>query len=77
MFLVENIIIDMDNFTTIVNRGNFSVPLQDVVTDPKHDLFVERVYCGHLFHHGCLNVYMKTPPFIGTVFTGENAPIIV
>lgn len=24
---------------------------------------VERVYCGHLYHHGCLAKYMKTPPF--------------
>ncbi|XP_050303557.1 uncharacterized protein LOC126741227 [Anthonomus grandis grandis] len=27
---------------------------------PNH---IERVYCGHLFHQGCLLTYMKQPPF--------------
>ncbi|KAK6192873.1 hypothetical protein SNE40_004270 [Patella caerulea] len=31
---------------------------------------IERVYCGHLFHNGCLDTYMKTPPFIG----GKKCP---
>ncbi|KAL5010314.1 hypothetical protein ScPMuIL_012619 [Solemya velum] len=31
---------------------------------------VERVYCGHIFHHGCLRKYMKTPPFTG----GKKCP---
>jgi len=26
---------------------------------------VERVYCGHAYHHDCLILYMKTPPFQG------------
>ncbi|XP_052811888.1 uncharacterized protein LOC128239326 [Mya arenaria] len=32
-----------------------------VAKDPKKR--VERVYCGHLYHHGCLAKYLKTPPF--------------
>ncbi|XP_002128606.2 uncharacterized protein LOC100177726 [Ciona intestinalis] len=35
----------------------------EVVTDMKEDNYAERIYCGHLFHHGCLDKYMKTPPF--------------
>lgn len=31
---------------------------------------VERVYCGHLYHHSCLAAYMKKPPFIG----GKKCP---
>ena len=31
---------------------------------------MEKVYCGHLFHHKCLDVYMKTPPFDG----GKKCP---
>jgi hypothetical protein len=27
---------------------------------------VERVYCSHIYHHDCLILYMKTPPFQGT-----------
>jgi len=26
---------------------------------------VERVYCGHAYHHDCLILYMRTPPFEG------------
>lgn len=26
---------------------------------------VERVYCSHVYHHDCLILYMKTPPFQG------------
>lgn len=29
---------------------------------PEH---IERVYCGHIFHFRCIDVYMKTPPFKG------------
>lgn len=32
-----------------------------VTKDPRKR--VERVYCGHLYHHGCLAKYIKTPPF--------------
>jgi len=28
-------------------------------------MHVERVYCGHAYHHDCLILYMKTPPFEG------------
>lgn len=41
---------------------------QEAVTDPTDHNFVERVYCNHLFHYGCLDKYMKTPPFQGTCF---------
>jgi len=26
---------------------------------------VERIYCGHAYHHDCLILYLKTPPFDG------------
>lgn len=31
---------------------------------------VERVYCGHAYHHDCLVLYMRTPPFTG----GKKCP---
>ncbi|EDW03740.1 GH11399 [Drosophila grimshawi] len=34
-----------------------------VVLDENADAFVERVYCGHLFHQGCLKHYLAEPPF--------------
>lgn len=35
----------------------------DVETNDSTDNFVERVYCGHLFHQGCLKLYLQEPPF--------------
>ncbi|CAH1798516.1 unnamed protein product [Owenia fusiformis] len=43
---------------------------QNIITDEHHDMFAERVYCGHIYHHKCLDVYMKTPPFEG----GKKCP---
>ncbi|KAH8263114.1 hypothetical protein KR044_004780 [Drosophila immigrans] len=36
---------------------------ETVVLDDRDDAFVERVYCGHLFHQGCLKLYLAEPPF--------------
>lgn len=41
-----------------------------VVNNPEHGRHVEWVYCGHIFHNGCLDEYMKTPPFTG----GKKCP---
>ncbi|XP_032237726.2 uncharacterized protein LOC116618309 [Nematostella vectensis] len=43
---------------------------KDCVSDPDDALYVERVYCAHVFHYGCLDKYMKTPPFTG----GKKCP---
>ncbi|XP_028397097.1 uncharacterized protein LOC114520946 [Dendronephthya gigantea] len=34
-----------------------------VVKDPTDPNHLERVYCSHIYHFGCLDKYMKTPPF--------------
>ncbi|XP_067124697.1 uncharacterized protein [Centruroides vittatus] len=43
---------------------------KDIMTEVTNDLHIERVYCDHLFHNGCLNRFMKTPPFQG----GKKCP---
>uniref|UniRef100_A0A1A9W6M4 RWD domain-containing protein n=1 Tax=Glossina brevipalpis TaxID=37001 RepID=A0A1A9W6M4_9MUSC len=35
----------------------------DLEIDDSKDAYVERVYCGHLFHQGCLKLYLQEPPF--------------
>lgn len=35
------------------------------VTDEHADNFVEWIYCNHIYHHLCLDKYMKEPPFTG------------
>ncbi|GIY37842.1 uncharacterized protein CDAR_234851 [Caerostris darwini] len=44
-------------------------PTQNITEegDEKH---IEKVYCGHIFHNACLDIYMKTPPFHG----GKKCP---
>uniref|UniRef100_A0A914WI98 RING-type domain-containing protein n=1 Tax=Plectus sambesii TaxID=2011161 RepID=A0A914WI98_9BILA len=44
--------------------------------DMEGDDFVERVYCGHIFHHRCIDKYMKTPPFKGGKKCPQCADII-
>jgi len=39
-------------------------------TNPNADMFVEWVYCKHVYHHKCLDDYMKAPPFDG----GKKCP---
>ncbi|XP_037818986.1 uncharacterized protein LOC119608585 [Lucilia sericata] len=36
---------------------------KDLEMDDNKDDYVERVYCGHLFHQGCLKAYLQEPPF--------------
>ena len=40
------------------------------VHNEKAAAHVERVYCGHAYHHDCLILYLKTPPFDG----GKKCP---
>ena len=34
-----------------------------LVDSKSYDKLIERVYCGHIYHHSCLDTYMNTPPF--------------
>ncbi|CAK8683370.1 uncharacterized protein LOC143450893 [Clavelina lepadiformis] len=36
---------------------------KEIINNAKDAKYAERIYCGHLYHHGCLDKYMKTPPF--------------
>lgn len=36
---------------------------KDVVSDENHDQYVERAFCGHIYHSGCLQKYFCEPPF--------------
>jgi len=40
------------------------------IHDEKAAAHVERVYCGHAYHHDCLILYLKSPPFTG----GKKCP---
>lgn len=36
---------------------------EDIVTDENDDQYVERAFCGHIYHSGCLKKYFSEPPF--------------
>lgn len=38
---------------------------KNVVHEPKHVLHADKLFCDHYYHYGCLDTYMKTPPFEG------------
>ncbi|XP_071791806.1 uncharacterized protein [Asterias amurensis] len=54
----------------LCNEKAFPKKPEHVVNEPMHGRHVEWMYCGHLFHHGCLDDYMTTPPFTG----GKKCP---
>lgn len=47
----------------ICNEAVLPKNSNDLITDDTNDLHCERVYCGHLFHQGCLKKYLQEPPF--------------
>lgn len=47
----------------LCKKQAFNIDPTDVERNPRGDLFVTRLYCGHLFHYKCLNGYMSKPPF--------------
>lgn len=36
---------------------------EEIVKNDNDDLYVERAFCGHIYHSGCLKKYFCTPPF--------------
>ncbi|XP_071496481.1 uncharacterized protein [Diadema antillarum] len=48
----------------------FTPKPEHTVNDSSSERFVVWVYCGHIFHKGCLDEFFKTPPFTG----GKKCP---
>ncbi|KAL7631623.1 UNVERIFIED_CONTAM: hypothetical protein RMT77_018066 [Armadillidium vulgare] len=49
----------------VCGKRCFSSTHSDVETDENKAKYVERVYCGHIYHFACLDSYIRTPPFQG------------
>ncbi|XP_041452763.1 uncharacterized protein LOC121405854 [Lytechinus variegatus] len=54
----------------ICRERAFTPNPEHAVKDETHGRFVVWVYCGHIFHKGCLDEFFKTPPFTG----GKKCP---
>eukprot|EP00088_Acartia_fossae_P041648 TRINITY_DN43565_c0_g1_i1.p1 TRINITY_DN43565_c0_g1~~TRINITY_DN43565_c0_g1_i1.p1 ORF type:complete len:331 (-),score=38.57 TRINITY_DN43565_c0_g1_i1:165-1157(-) len=69
-FLIENVQRYPEEKCQICKQILFPEDPDKVIHNEKAAAHVERVYCGHAYHHDCLILYMKTPPFQN----GKNCP---
>jgi len=53
----------------VCGKRAFPEDPENAVHDENAAAHVERVYCSHVYHHDCLIVYMKTPPFQGNLIS--------
>lgn len=47
----------------ICNQKCLPTNAESVETNDTADGYIERVYCGHIYHQGCLKRFMREPPF--------------
>ena len=64
-FLVENVKRYVDEVCQKCQKRAFPEDPAKAVHNENAAAHVERVYCSHVYHHDCLILYMKTPPFEG------------
>jgi len=69
-FLIESVQRYPTEKCQICRQVLFPPDPANAIHNEKAAAHVERVYCGHAYHHDCLVLYMKTPPFEG----GKNCP---
>lgn len=62
-FLIENVQRYPDEKCQICKQVLFPADPSQAIHNEKAAAHVERIYCGHGYHHDCLILYMKTPPF--------------
>ena len=64
-FLVKNVKRYPDEICQKCKHRAFPEDPSEAIHNENAAAHVERVYCSHVYHHDCLIVYMKTPPFQG------------
>ena len=52
-----------DEVCQICRQRVFPSDPDKAIHDENAAAHAERVYCSHTYHHDCLILYMKTPPF--------------
>eukprot|EP00088_Acartia_fossae_P015668 TRINITY_DN18621_c0_g1_i1.p1 TRINITY_DN18621_c0_g1~~TRINITY_DN18621_c0_g1_i1.p1 ORF type:complete len:331 (-),score=-0.05 TRINITY_DN18621_c0_g1_i1:241-1233(-) len=62
-FLIESVQRYPTERCQICKQVLFPEDPANAIHNEKAAAHVERVYCGHGYHHDCLILYMKTPPF--------------
>lgn len=62
-FLIEAVSDFTSELCPVCNLKCLPAKASDVELRDTADLYAERVYCGHIYHLGCLKKYMREPPF--------------
>lgn len=71
-FLVEAITDFNSEVCPVCDFKCLPAKASDVELQDTADLYVERVYCGHIYHLGCLRKYMREPPFPPVFHDSDN-----
>ncbi|PRD22681.1 UNVERIFIED_CONTAM: hypothetical protein NCL1_48476 [Trichonephila clavipes] len=69
-FLIDEVKRYPSELCQLCKEKCFPADPADNITEEGDEKHIEKVYCGHIFHNGCLDIYMKTPPFHG----GKKCP---
>jgi len=64
-FLIKHVKRYPDEICQICRKVAFPKDPTQAIHNEHAAAHVERVYCSHIYHHDCLILYMKTPPFTG------------
>lgn len=62
-FLIEAIFDFPHEVCPVCESACLPASANDIESCDTADRYVERVYCGHIYHLGCLRKYMRDPPF--------------
>jgi len=64
-FLVKHVQRYPDEICQVCKHKAFPDDPAEAVHNEHAAAHVERVYCSHIYHHDCLILYLKSPPFDG------------
>lgn len=62
-FIIEATIDFHDELCPVCEQKVLPANANEVDINDASDRYVERVYCGHIYHQGCLKQFMREPPF--------------
>lgn len=64
-FLISEVRKYIDMECKFCKKRSFPLDPKDIEPDESSAQHIERIYCGHVYHNKCLDLYIRTPPFQG------------
>lgn len=62
-FIIEAVVDFHNEMCPVCEKKCLPTNPSDIEVKDTADNYVERVFCGHIYHLGCLKSYVRTPPF--------------